>query len=728
MKKTRPNIVRSPSSIRCISSLGVLSPPKGGSGDPDQKDSQVKPSVPLKSSLRTVSKGPYLADDENNFTPLLSSNSAHAIQLPSESNSTHALAKAARDSTPTKQGIPTPEDTPKAVKATSHGIRRSSSTESSVDSHETKNPKSISRTHGSLKRKLKSKFSRVPEHTTASADVPGATVWSGKSTMRFRPRTSRENPEIEPFKETSSGRLVGQGIEFETFHAKKPSRPKDAVAGDQVDGVVDLVVSGTSFCGSNKNLRSEFKRWGTIDSQRSSSPVQGDQDSPPTKCHDIRARPRKSLRTSLQNQPSKSNMEDCGSLKRGASKVRGLAAMFDSAAKASPIVPTPGGSVQKKRRETAKVVSPYTRNPSPHASLHSVTSVSTPASLIGHTRDSFSSSGTVEYSGRKSMIPRRQGYGITDGSGKAEGYFGPKQANPSNTRSRIPTPSRLPVRKKVSTTGSPSLTQLDTQLDGTPKTPASPFKLTAQQEIRPVGYHNSPIPPTTSIDGYTGFPPLSQHIITSGPSENLVHSRESSPPSPRPSRGRSTSSFRDQIRHLRQELSSKNEECAQLRLEYKESRKASQVNEILLREDLDRFRANCAKWKRRAERAERKVDKFERLVTRIKDARERGDGRIDQDEFSFIDGPDHIDISERSPRRPRRRQSAGAHQSFKSVPEIAYNGDTLDVVAVDAMSNCSGSTVVRNINGGSDGGNSALWTTADELVNHASPELTDNRT
>jgi hypothetical protein len=154
--------------------------------------------------------------------------------------------------------------------------------------------------------------------------------------------------------------------------------------------------------------------------------------------------------------------------------------------------------------------------------------------------------------------------------------------------------------------------------------------------------------------------------------------------------------------------------------------KASQVSEMLLREDLDRSRADCAKWRRRAERAEKKVDRFERLAMRIKDARERGRdqyGRGNQEDFSFISGPDHIDIGERS---SQQRLSARVNQGAKrDPPESSYDCGSLGVSAVDGMSDCSGSTVLRNINSGRDGGASALWTSVDELVDFAAPGLED---
>ncbi|ROW09183.1 hypothetical protein VPNG_05695 [Cytospora leucostoma] len=280
--------------------------------------------------------------------------------------------------------------------------------------------------------------------------------------------------------------------------------------------------------------------------------------------------------------------------------------------------------------------------------------------------------------------------------------------------------------KKTSAMSSTILAELDTQIDGSPTTPRSPLKFTAQQEIRPIGYHSSPVLPTTSSDGYTDSPHLYQQSIPSNGNHTMNQSSNPGSYSPSPSRGQSASSLRDQIRSLRQELSSKDGECARLRHALQESTKAGQMGEVLLREDLDHTRADCARWKRRAERAENKVERFERLAMRIKDARGNGSdayGRGEQDEFSFICGPDHLDIGERT---PQRQLSARMNQGARRVPEQVYPGRP-GVASLDGISDCSGGTVVKNSNGGGDGGNPALWATVDELVDFASPGLAGDR-
>ncbi|KAK7700811.1 hypothetical protein SLS64_010662 [Diaporthe eres] len=107
-----------------------------------------------------------------------------------------------------------------------------------------------------------------------------------------------------------------------------------------------------------------------------------------------------------------------------------------------------------------------------------------------------------------------------------------------------------------------------------------------------------------------------------GQKPSLTTPQEASPISAISSRGDSKRGA-GKVMNLaaKQELSSKNEEYAKLRLEFEQNRKASQVSEILLREDLDRARADLAKWKRRAERAEYKVESFERMATRAQEIR-----------------------------------------------------------------------------------------------------------
>ncbi|KAG6356651.1 hypothetical protein INS49_014525 [Diaporthe citri] len=191
-------------------------------------------------------------------------------------------------------------------------------------------------------------------------------------------------------------------------------------------------------------------------------------------------------------------------------------------------------------------------------------------------------------------------------------------------------------------------------------------------------------------------------------SQDLCSPNLSSSPSRGLGRGRNASSLLDQIRSLRQELSSKKEEYAQLRLEFEENRKASQVSEILLREDIDRAMADLAKWKRRAERAENKVESFERMATRAQGIRALSSGR--SHDFSFVSGlPDDIDIGERSPQH--QPLSTRMNQSARRAPENIRPTGTSVLMGSDSMSDCSGSTVVRNTEG--------HWASVDEMVDPA---------
>jgi hypothetical protein len=165
-------------------------------------------------------------------------------------------------------------------------------------------------------------------------------------------------------------------------------------------------------------------------------------------------------------------------------------------------------------------------------------------------------------------------------------------------------------------------------------------------------------------------------------------------------------------------LSSKNEEYTQLRLVFEENRKASQVSEILLREDLDHAQADLAKWKRRAERAESKVERLERTATRPQEIRAQSGGR--NHDFSFVSGlPDDIDIGERSPQY--QPLSARMNQSVRRAPENIRPTGPSFLMGNDDMSDCSGSTVVRNRHGAE-----GHWAFVDEMVGIPTPTPMDD--
>ncbi|KAK7749768.1 hypothetical protein SLS53_000347 [Cytospora paraplurivora] len=746
LKKTRPSSIRSASNTRGASKLGVLSPPREESGDECQNASISKPFMPLRSSLRSAGKRPQ--EDETGRSPVTGDNgfafpwSSKSAPVPQSSKSMaiDSSTEAAEDSIPVRQGTPTRADRSNSVNAIEGTMRRRSSVSSAVDFKSLKSSKSVVRVEDPPGERTRPTFSCDLDRMATYAVVPGSKILSGKSTIRVQPRLSEAESRIEPAKQTPSRNspAVSVGDNHESLQSATSSRPRNAAPLDQMDGAMDFNLSENPCRESIQYWEGESERHESINDRTSSSSDQNSQykvpESQATKECGIPRKLRKSSRNSPEKQSPRSRFGDRGGVKLGASKVRGLAAMFDSAANTTPFVPTPGGSLQKKRRETAGVVSPYTSNLSPRASVNSATSVSTPASLMSRARNSVSSSRTAEHTGWKSMIPLRHSLGAADGSGKTERQPGPdyaqreeeRLADGSHTVTRLPTPSRLPVRRKTSAMISTTLGEFDAQIDGSSTIPRSPLKLTAQQEIRPVEYHSSPVLPTTSSNGYTDSPHLYRHSTQSNGNHTINPSSDPSSHSPSPSRGQSESSLRDQIHSLRQELSSKSEECARLRLELQESTKAGQVGEVLLREDLVRARADCARWKRRAERAEKKVERFERLAMRIKDARDNGSdaySRGEQDEFSFIRGPDHLDVGERT---PQRQLSARMNQGARRMPEHVYSGRH-GVSSLDGMSDCSGGTVVKNSNGGGDGDNPALWATVDELVNFASPGLAGDR-
>lgn len=578
---------------------------------------------------------------------------------------------------------------------------------------------------------------------------PGLTILKAPSTMRSQPKMSHVNPKIAAatlrssvWRKSSHG-SVDSGMLSEDEPVKKasPGSEPEKAALDQMDGAMDFIISVPSSRGSFIDLRGEFEKRGVRDSQTSAFPVLKSRPHLRAVLTKKQGHDRESSRSTSRKASPKSALNGHGDVKSGANKnkVMGLAAIFDTAAKASPFVPTPGGAIQKKRRGTAGVISPYTSNPSPRASLQSVASVSTPVSLMSPTRLSIHISTPAKSSGKKkSMIPRLQDPSATYSTGKTEIYMSPLSvlrrdesrfsAKSSDNPSRLFTPSRLPV-KKVCTNESPPLPQFD----GLSNTKQPLLKLTAQQEIRPVGFHSSPIPRING--GYKIMSRLSQQSSSSKYSEDIVLSGESNALSLTPSRGRSALSLRDQIRSLRTDLSAKNEDCAQLQMNLEESRKMKEVNEILFREDLDRAKSDTQKWRRRAESAEKKVDKFERLAMQIKNARDHepahnGYRREQQgdtaDDYSFISESDNLSTSDRPVSQPL---TARMNQSVRRTPPVGANGvNSIDTG--DGFSECSSSTVVRTIVAPDENGplsKSGLWSAVNELVDFASPGLLEER-
>lgn len=573
----------------------------------------------------------------------------------------------------------------------------------------------------------------------AGADVK---TLKAPSTMRSQPKMPLVHPKVAAEKlrssvwRTSSRGSTGMGSLSENEHVKKSRSGyhPEGTALNQMDGATDFIISMSSSRGSFIDLRSEFERRDMRDGQISYLPIFTSRSQPRAVLTKKNGQSRKLSWASPHKSPPGSTFTGRDGIKPGANKVMGLAAMFDTAAKASPFVPTPGGAVQKRPRETARVISPYTSNPSPRASLQSVASVSTPVSLMSPTRLSIHFCTPAANRGRKSMIPRLQNPSAMCSTFKTERHMSPSSVlrrdeslfslNSSKNPSRQPTPSRLPVRK-ISTNESLRLPQLD-DLSSTKQ---SLLKLTTQQEIRPVGVYSSPVPQTKVIGGYKGNPQLSPQSARSIYSDSIGYSEQLTSLNQTQSRGRSISSLRDQIRSLRTELSAKNEDCAQLRLDLEKSYKMKEVNEMLLGKDVDRAKSEAQKWRRRAERAERKVDKYERPAMQFKDARDHSLGRNTYhpekqgdkaEDYSFTSGSDHLDTSDRAVSQPL---TAGMNQSVTRTSVIGVNGaDSMGTG--DGFSECSSSTVVRNIvtpdeNDPSSGG--GLWSAANKLVDVMSP-------
>ncbi|KAI3396344.1 hypothetical protein diail_12234 [Diaporthe ilicicola] len=727
VKKTRLNPGRSASNLARCSNFGVLSPPREESFGEIQDVPTPKPTTPLKSSLRSSSKN--VRDIRKDSGPTRDENvspgSKGSNPTVQSSHNAYEPTNLTESTTPTKGVVP--------FKRTIHLPDESRSThEAQADTPRRGDPKeTLSRIpkatnqddlNGPPGKNLKPTFSCDLDSMTAYAVVPGAKILSGTSTMHFQPKTSHTDSATELANVESSSRSVKSKNENEGGRAEKVvPGPTHIVTPDQMDGAADIVMAGNSCRGLFRDLKNHFEGREPATSRPSSYPISKDW----SKCHapqhnDVQVRGQKPPLMTPRKVSPLSAISCRDDLKRGASKVLDLAAKFDNAARVTPLRTTMEDVTRKNQREAVGLVSPYTSNPSP---LQSVTSVSTPTSLTHYSRDKLLLPATTVDSVRKSRIPRPQN---PDSSGKTERSAVPTSAQdeaslPVKTvrshpvKSRLLTPSCTLAKKEVSDTGPSSFTQLD----GSSNIPRLPLTLTAQHEIRPDIYYSSP------ILGNSGVPRLSQHSMTSIYGEVPSNSQDVSSPSLSPSpsrglgRGRSASSLRDQIRSLRQELSSKNEEYAQLQLEFEENRKSSQVSEILLREDLDRAKADLSKWKRRAERAESKAERYERMATRAQDIREPNGGH--SHDFSFVSGlPDDIDIVERTPQH--QPLSARMNQSARRAPENVRPMGTYALMGSDAMSDCSGSTVVRNTIEVEHG----HWTSADGLVETAAHGSVDD--
>lgn len=580
-------------------------------------------------------------------------------------------------------------------------------------------------------------------------------VLKAPCTLRSQPKNPNAIPKAKTGKVRSDAKRTPRESQNSGFsegdtpiYNSSTHSTREKLASDQMDGVADIFLSGISCRGSVMDLRTEFERH-ELDGQNTLLPALNIRSKPqaaPTKKSGL-------LNNKLWDSPPRKIPRPANSgrveVNPIASKVMVLAAMFDTAAESSPFLPSPSGGIQKKRRETARVISPYTSNPSPRASFQSATSASTPVSLMHSSRISIDMTNASNSIGRKSKIPGPQGSSRTASTEKAMRHMSPVSARrnesrfsvaSTNTPSRIPTPSRLPIKKKPA-----DIDTLDlTHLNGSEKTSIvqSPLKLTAQQEIRPVGYHSSCIPQTNTNDGYKSLTRLSQHSMVSELSDIIGHNGEFSPLnlSPSPSRGRSDSSLRHQIRSLRSELSSKNEDCARLRIELEQNKKTHQVNEILLRDDLDRARADSAKWRDRAERAERKVDGFERQTSQINNSFDRDDKLMGDNcysysqtedvagDYSFTSGSDHLEcVTSPSPLLTARMNQSVRRMPPPAISRATSAGGANNGGGGDGFSERSSSTVVRNTAAGSGDTNARLWDAVDGFADFACPGFVDEK-
>lgn len=731
VKKTRQIPARSASNLTRGSNLGVLSPPREESGGENQEITTSRRTTPLKSSLRSPSKN--ATDSQKASGPTNHEN----VSLTSKGEDptvqslyvSSVLARPLEPTMPDNRATPAKHvarTTPEKDKST-HVEKADTSRHRDHPSKTTlRTPKPTIQEDLSVApgKNLKPTFSCDLDSMTAYAVVPGAKILSGTSTMRYQPKTSH----TDSTNAGSSIRSLKSTHEKEDNQAERMATgPKHIVTPDQMDGAADIVLTGNLCRGSFRDLKDQFEGRQIAIKRPSSYPIWKTRSKAQLRQHnDAHIQGQKPSLTTPQEASPISAISSRGDSKRGAGKVMNLAAKFDSAAKASPFIPSVDGVEYKHRREAAGLVSPYTSNPSP---LQSVTSASTPASLMCQPRDKTILPSATPESARKSRIPRPQHVesgdrteceaGPATAQAESRSQLGTVRSHPAE--SRLLTPSRSPTKNKLSDTDSVSLAQLD----GSSKIPRRPLTLTSRQEIEPTAYCSGPIVPSTTCTSNSGLQHLSHHSMTSVYSETPSYGQDLCSPglSPSPSRGlgrgRNASSLRDQIRSLRQEMSSKNEEYAKLRLEFEQNRKASQVSEILLREDLDRARADLAKWKRRAERAENKVESFERMATRAQEIRALSGGR--SHDFSFVSGlPDDIDIGERYPQH--QPLSTRMNQSARRAPENIRPPGASVSMGSDAMSDCSGSTVVRNTRGAEEG----HWVSVNGMVEIADPSLMDD--
>lgn len=742
VKKTRPSYVRSASNMRRDSKVEILSPPREESVGEDRDGHATMPSTPLRSSLKSSGgsrhlESPRSKDTGNNENVVPANNSAMLTtkSSPNRVSSRHSPNRTIEPpSIKSAPKLSSPTEICRGDVKEDVRIESPLSRATSRDWKTSGAPKNMTQVDGS------------PERPQPSCDLdpmvayqvgPSFKVLKAPSTMRSQPKMSHVDPEAVPTKLRSSvwrtssrgSATSGHECDNEQVDNQHFDIRRDNIVPDQIDGAGDFGPSSISCRLSLRDLKEDMVK------RREAASLLPVAKSRPHGL-DLQSKPIQTTSPSFRGAFAKPSLTNQAEMTPSVSKVRGLAAMFDTVAKTSPFVPTPGGVMQKKRRETARVVSPYTSNPSPRASLQTVTSVSTPVSLMSPSKNSISLLCAADSIGKRpsgplTNTPKPPLKDCSDKTDETDKQLRPPHSRQNKSRrfgasssfpSGIPTPSRLSGNKRDSGGESALLPQLD----GSTKALKSPLRFTPQHEIRPTGYSPSAIPHITNDGSLKCLPRLPQYSMESFYSDDDVAEQEKNllSPSPSPSRSRNPSSLRDRIRSLRSELSAKNEDCAQLRLEFEEFRKTKEVSEILLKEDLDRARAEVMKWRRRAEMAERKIEKVERLAARIEDERQFGRGCEQAQDYSFLSGSDHLDIAEHS----LQPLTARMNQSVRRTPQADDNCVDLSSSIGGALSDCSENTILRNItgtsrSGGSVANGSRLSSAVDELLDFASPGL-----
>lgn len=742
VRKTRSPFTRSLSNMRRDSKVEILSPPREESIGEDRAISPTKSFTSRKSSLKSSNgrkdcdspRGKNIARNENTV-PFDQEQMITAKVSPRRLSSRPSLAKPVEPS----RGTPAR----KLSSPTKETIDTDSGEEQSTDTPGSGSPLRGWKSPGVLK--IMTQVDGSPERPQPFRDLdpvvayqarPNFKILKAHSTMRSQPKMTHINSQRAPTKLRSSvwrsssrgSATSGNERDDQPLDDEPSDIKKDMVPIDQMDGAADPASSSISCRISLRDLKKE-----NIGRQNGfSSPL----SIPKSRLNgsDCQSIPTQPPLTSPAGSLGKPMLTSQRRLTPSASKVKGLAAMFDTAAKASPFVPTPGGAMQKKRRETARVISPYTSNPSPHAPVQTVTSVSTPVSLMSPSKSSFGLQDAADSAGKRSFILRTPNSPLKSNESKTsttDDQSHPAHSGRTDTRlsvassiapSRIPTPSRLSGKKKDSA-GEPTVLP---QAEGSFRALKSSQELTPQHVTRSTANSRGAILKLTNDARLKYLPRLPQYSTDSICSDDdpLGQNKALVSPSPNVGQNRAQSSLGDRIRSLRSELSTRNEDYAQLQMEFEEFRKMKDISEILLREDLDRVRGEVTKWKRRAEVAERKAEKFEMLAARAIHELQRGRDCDQAQEYSFLSGSDHIDVAEHA----LQPLTARMNQSVRRAPQVDENCVDPNNFIGDGMSNCSETTILRNITGTSCGDASVtsggpLWSAVDELVDFVPPGI-----